>query len=185
MENPEMFGVLFDRHFDRIARFCTRRVGTVQGEDIAGDVFRWAFENRQRFDPKRGAVLSWLFRIANNAVRHAQRSVGRRDLAYSQWSTKLGWQRADPVAGLVETIDAKGDLQAVATALKLQPTDEVETLLLFAWEGLSYSEVAEVLAIPVGTVRSRINRVRRHLHEVLDATPPSSDCTALIPGGLS
>ena len=52
MKDPEMFGVLFDRHFDRIARFCTRRVGTVQGEDIAGDVFQWAFENRQRFDPK-------------------------------------------------------------------------------------------------------------------------------------
>ena len=98
MKDPEMFGVLFDRHFDRIARFCTRRVGTVQGEDIAGDVFQWAFENRQRLDPKRGAVLSWLFRIANNYVRHAQRSAGRRDLAYSQWSTKLGWERTTRTA---------------------------------------------------------------------------------------
>jgi DNA-directed RNA polymerase specialized sigma24 family protein len=50
IREPDLFGLLFSRHFDAIALFCIRRLGVAWGEDVAGDVFRWAFENRTRFD---------------------------------------------------------------------------------------------------------------------------------------
>lgn len=169
LREPEAFGEIFDRHFDAIVGFCVRRIGAVRGEDVAGDVFRWAFENRRRFDLEHGDARLWLFSIANNLVRESLRSAGRQQLAYGRWLTRemrVGSELAFQVAA---SVDAQHDLSAVAAVLELQPVEEVETLLLFAWEQLTYSQIAEALAIPVGTVRSRIHRVRQHLHEVLDA----------------
>jgi RNA polymerase sigma factor (sigma-70 family) len=183
MSEPEVFGLLFDRHFDAITRFCVRRLGTVEGENLAGDVFRWAFENRRRFDQEHGAVRSWLFRIANNRVRNARRSVNRQDLAYGRWWTQEHREESDLAAQAAGAVDAEHDLCAVAAALELQSGEDVETLLLFAWDELSYREVAEVLSVPIGTVRSRISRVRDRLHDVLDSEVVASDFPRSSQGG--
>ena len=55
----------------------------------------------------------------------------------------------------------------VADAIDSLPDSEREALLLFAWEGLSYQSVAEALDLPIGTVRSRLNRARANLRELL------------------
>ncbi len=182
--DPGLFGLVFDRHFNAIAQFCIRRVGGVQGEDLAGDVFVWAFANRHRFDPERGAVRSWLFRVANNEVRHALRSAGRQSLAYVRWSVGVERQGSDLANEVASDVDAEKDLSVVAAVLDLRPIEEVETLLLFAWEELSYVEIAEVLAIPVGTVRSRINRIRHHLRDVLDDGLVQPERPLRLLGGL-
>jgi RNA polymerase sigma-70 factor (ECF subfamily) len=181
---PKAFGEIFDRHFDAIAGFCVRRIGAVRGEDVAGDVFRWAFENRGRFDLERDDARPWLFGIANNLIREALRSAGRQQLAYDRWLSRemrVGSELAFQVAAAV---DAQHDLSALAAVLELQPVEEVETLLLFAWEQLTYSQIAEALAIPVGTVRSRIHRLRQHLHEVLDTRTISEDLQSNQGGSL-
>jgi RNA polymerase sigma-70 factor (ECF subfamily) len=59
--------------------------------------------------------------------------------------------------------------------VRLLPIREVEPLLLYCWDGLSYGEIAEVLGIPVGTVRSRISRLRQRLSSVVDAEGPAGD----------
>jgi RNA polymerase sigma-70 factor (ECF subfamily) len=56
----------------------------------------------------------------------------------------------------------------LGTALAELSTGDRDVLLLIAWEGLSYDEVATALGIPVGTVRSRLNRARKQVREVLD-----------------
>ena len=56
----------------------------------------------------------------------------------------------------------------VADAIESLPDWEREALLLFAWEELSYQSVAEALELPIGTVRSRLNRARAHLRELLE-----------------
>jgi RNA polymerase sigma-70 factor (ECF subfamily) len=63
-------------------------------------------------------------------------------------------------------VDARRDLDRVGDAIRRLPPDELETLLLFVWEKLSYAEIAESLEIPVGTVRSRLSRVRRRLQRL-------------------
>jgi RNA polymerase sigma factor (sigma-70 family) len=163
---PEVFGAIFDRHFDAIAGFCIRRVGNTDGEDIAGNVFRWAFENRERFDLAHGDARPWLFGIANNLVREARRSAGRQKLAYDRWTTREVADSTEIASQVAEAVDAQRDLSIVFAVLNQQPIEDVETLLLYAWEQLTYAEIAEALAVPIGTVRSRIHRVRRHIEEV-------------------
>jgi RNA polymerase sigma factor (sigma-70 family) len=56
-----------------------------------------------------------------------------------------------------------------ADAIEALPDGEREALLLFAWEELSYQSVADALELPVGTVRSRLNRARARLRELLES----------------
>jgi RNA polymerase sigma factor (sigma-70 family) len=144
----------------------------------------YEFIRNPQFDAERGAVRVWLYRVAHNYVRNAQRSAGRQGLAYGRWLTREGADAAELSGQVAAALDAEHDLCVVAAVLELQPDDDVETLLLFAWEELSYAEVAEVLSIPLGTVRSRINRVRRHLHDVLDDPLQAPECPTQTLGGF-
>jgi RNA polymerase sigma factor (sigma-70 family) len=65
-------------------------------------------------------------------------------------------------------LDARVLLPRVADAIETLPDGEREALLLFAWEDLSYQSVAEGLELPIGTVRSRLNRARTQLRELLE-----------------
>ena len=65
-------------------------------------------------------------------------------------------------------LDARVLFPRVADAIDALPDGEREALLLFAWEDLSYQSVADALELPIGTVRSRLNRARTQLRELLD-----------------
>jgi RNA polymerase sigma-70 factor (ECF subfamily) len=65
-------------------------------------------------------------------------------------------------------LDARVLFSRVADAIEALPDGEREALLLFAWEDLSYQSVAEALELPIGTVRSRLNRARAQLRELLE-----------------
>jgi len=65
-------------------------------------------------------------------------------------------------------LDARVSISRVADAIDSLPDEEREPLLLFAWEELSYQHMAEALELPIGTVRSRLNRARAHLRELLE-----------------
>ena len=66
-------------------------------------------------------------------------------------------------------LDARLLFPRVADAIESLPDSEREALLLFAWEELPYQSMAEALELPIGTVRSRLNRARAHLRELLEA----------------
>jgi RNA polymerase sigma-70 factor (ECF subfamily) len=78
-----------------------------------------------------------------------------------------GLQGADRRTGAA-ALEARVLFPRVAEAVEALPDDERETLLLFAWEELSYQSVAEALELPIGTVRSRLNRARARLRELLE-----------------
>ena len=166
--DPSRFGEIFDRHFPAIHRYVNRRVGRELADDLASETFSVAFRNRGRFDPTRDDAGPWLYGIAANLLRDHRRSERRRLLAYA----KTG---VDPVTDEgFDAVDARLDASVagpvVARALvRLKPGDR-EALLLFAWAELTYREIAEALAIPVGTVRSRLSRARRQVHEILAAS---------------
>ena len=89
----------------------------------------------------------------------------------------------DPASGIVAALDATDALCVVTAVLDLESPDDVQTLLLFAWEELSYAEIADVLSIPPGTVSSRINRTRRHVQEALDGKRIRLKLSARLSGG--
>lgn len=162
LEEPGAFGVLFDRYGSLLLRFLARRVDPTEAEGLLGEVFRIAFERRASFDRDRDCARPWLYGIATNVVAKHHRSGARRLRA----TLRLAERRVlpeDPADLAVEAADAQVRWARVADAIVGLPDPERQALLLFAWEELSYEEIADVLGVPVGTVRSRLNRARARL----------------------
>ena len=151
LADPEVFAVLFDRHFDAIHGYAQRRVGPDLADEIAAETFTRAFDRRRRYDSSRGDARPWLLGIATNLLRHHWRSERRRLDAYARGSGREHHELPGPIAA------------ELVAALKALPRREREPLLLLAWADLSYEEIAAALGAPVGTVRSRISRARARL----------------------
>ena len=163
---PAAFGAIFDRHFDRIHGFLQRQVGTDLADDLASQTFLVAFDRRASFDLAHESARPWLFGIAANLVRRNFRDLQRQLNAYARSGAD---SPVDAFDGVEERADAAALRPSLATALAELPKEELETLLLYAWAELTYVEIAEALGVPVGTVRSRLNRTRERLHEPLAA----------------
>jgi RNA polymerase sigma-70 factor (ECF subfamily) len=161
---PEAFGLIYDRHAATLLRFLGRRAGAEVAEGLVGELFRIAFERRKTFDASRVSALPWLYGIGSNLLLKHRRAQARRLRASARLTASGGpAERRSSAAAL----DARVLFPRVAGAIEALPDAEREALLLFAWEELSYQGVAEALELPVGTVRSRLNRARAHLRELL------------------
>jgi RNA polymerase sigma-70 factor (ECF subfamily) len=171
LQDREAFGEIFDRHFDVICRYLARRVGADLAGDIASSVFLAALEQRGRYKLERADALPWLYGIAANKIRRHRRSEERRLRAVAG----IGVAN-EPAVGGSTTID-----RAVASALVSLATRDREVVFLSAWADLSYEEIADALDIPVGTVRSRLNRARRALRAHLDPAPGSQPSDEEVP----
>ncbi len=160
---PEAFGLIYDRHAATLLRFLGRRAGAKVAEGLVGELFRIAFERRKTFDVSRASALPWLYGIGSNLLLKHRRGEARRLRASAGIAAGL---EADRRAS-ARALDARVLFSRVAAAIEALPDGEREALLLFAWEELSYQSVAEALELPIGTVRSRLNRARAHLRELI------------------
>jgi RNA polymerase sigma factor (sigma-70 family) len=156
---PALFREIFVRHHRAVWQFLARRYDGGLAEEITAATFAEAFVGRTRFDPARVDARPWLMGIAVNLAR-AHR---RREHAQLQLSARGRGERSDDIAG--RALDRRS---ALATALISLEERDREALLLFALADLSYAEIAEVTGVPEGTVRSRLNRARRIVKEVIE-----------------
>ena len=164
LDTPQSFEAIFDRHFQRISRYLRRRLSPAVADDVAAEVFATAFARRQSYDVSRPDALPWLFGIAANLVRRHVRDEHRELAAYTLSGLVL-----EPAAD-TEPVDGMLDRElesAIAEALMRLHAADREALLLFAWANLSYVEIATALEVPVGTVRSRLNRARGQVARAL------------------
>lgn len=165
IDDPEHFGIIFDRYATVLFRYLVRRVGVDQADPLLGEVFRVAFERRSTYDCERTDALPWLYGIATNLLAHHRRGEARRVRAIGRLlAAQLPLD--DPSEVVVSAVDARVVWPQVAQAVTVLPAAERDALLLFVWEELSYEEIADALGIPVGTVRSRLNRARLRLREL-------------------
>jgi len=162
---PEAFGLIYDRHAPALLRFLGRRAGARIAEELVGELFRIAFERRKTFDVSRASALPWLYGIGSNVLLKHRRAEARRLRASARMAAAGG--AADRRASAA-ALDARLLFPRVADAIESLPDSEREVLLLFAWEELPYESVAEALELPIGTVRSRLNRARARLRELLE-----------------
>ena len=162
---PLVFASVFDRHYDAVHRYLARRAGPDLADDLAAETFTTAFDVRRRFDTTRPDARPWLFGIATNLLRHHHRGEVRRLRAYARLDRPA--HADDGLAGVEARLDAERAGPALAEALMRLSTGERDVLLLFAWADLRYEEIAVALRIPIGTVRSRLNRARRRVRELL------------------
>ncbi|CAL9648298.1 RNA polymerase sigma factor [Streptomyces sp. enrichment culture] len=174
LTQPEAFGALFHRHAAAIQRYAARRLGEEAADDITGETFLAAFRSRGTYDLARRNALPWLYGIAANLIGKQHRAEVRALKAMAR-------SGHDPVAdSWTDLSDNRVTAQAmhgaIARALAELSTADRHVLLLFAWADLSYLEVAEALSIPVGTVRSRLNRARRKVRASLDGEAVNVVC---------
>jgi RNA polymerase sigma-70 factor (ECF subfamily) len=164
VDDPPQFGVVFDRHAGVVFRFLVRRVGRDAADELLGDTFRIAFERRGSFDLQRESARPWLYGIATNLLAKHRRTEARRFRATARLAVA---RHDDHVADDVAfAIDARNTYRVVMNAIAALPDGERDALLLFVWEELDYEDIAAALGIPVGTVRSRLNRARVRLREL-------------------
>jgi RNA polymerase sigma factor (sigma-70 family) len=169
--DPLAFADIFDRHHAQLYRYLRRRVGAGLAADLAAETFVTAFARRGAYRPESQDARPWLYGIAHNLLRNHLRHEHRQLAAYA----RLGADPlADPAAPAEFSMaDARADAAAasagLAQILARMPTRDRDVLLLFAWADMSYAEVAQALNIPVGTVRSRLNRARRQLRALADS----------------
>ncbi|MFC8918191.1 RNA polymerase sigma factor [Streptomyces sp. NPDC057116] len=171
LERPDVFAELYNRYAADIHRYAARRLGDAAADDITADTFLAAFRARARYDLGRANARPWLYGIAANLIGK-QRRTEVRALGL------LARTGHDPVAeSWVDHADDRVAAQAahgaLAGALAALSGGDRHVLLLVAWADLTYQEVAEALSIPVGTVRSRLNRARRKVRAALGDSDPT------------
>lgn len=146
----------------RLRRFAVSLTGSrAEGDDLVQATCERAIRHWRSWEP--GTRLdAWLYRIARNLFLNELRARRVRGPA-------VELQAADQVPGLLPRHDgqaaaeAAGEVGRLRTALARLPEEQRSVLLLVAVEGYGYREAAEMLALPIGTVTSRLARARQAL----------------------
>jgi len=167
---PARFGELFDRHARMIFRYAASRTNSEIANDLVADTFLIAFERREQFDHSWSAAAPWLLGIATNLIRKHRAAEHKSFRAMERISDPLAGAAA--MSDAAERAEASVAIKRMARAIRALSADDRDTLLLFAWADLSYEEIALAMDVPIGTVRSRLNRARRTLRTA-DAADPS------------
>ncbi|MBZ5515103.1 MAG: RNA polymerase sigma factor [Acidobacteriia bacterium] len=160
---------LLQTHTRKIYNLCYRFTGRpAEAEDLTQEVFIKVFQTLRTFDPAQAAFGVWLNRVArNHLVDHYRRT--KRDRATSSLDDALPAieEKSSPVADATAQVESRERRELLQRALERLSPDLREAVVLRDLQDLDYDEIAQVLAVPVGTVKSRINRGRLELARVL------------------
>jgi len=160
--DQDAFAQLVERYAGMVYSLALQRVGAHHdAEDIAQTVFFKAWKALPGYRGE-AALSTWLYRLTANASTDFLRQAGRRESPLSLDDPDLP-QTPDPAPTPAEAAQATERHQALAEALDALPEAARSILLLRELRGLSYEEIAAVLDLPIGTVRSRLARARRAL----------------------
>jgi RNA polymerase sigma-70 factor (ECF subfamily) len=161
------WNMLIGRHMGRVFGLAYRFTGRVdEAEDLTQDVFVKVFQRLGQFDGPETLFPAWLLTLARHLAldrlrREKARPSSEPDLLESLPSRTPGPDRK------LEEIESAG---IVRNGLRRLPVVLREAVILRDLEGLSYEEAAEIAGVPVGTVKSRVNRGRIELARRLEGT---------------
>ncbi len=166
--NPRAFELLYDRHGGPAFSLAYRMVGNrVTAEDISQEAFLSIWRSRLRYQPARGSVRTWVLGI----VHHRAIDALRRNLVHDK--------RRASAEGIEERFEAaeqtdvevarRDEARVVRGALEELPDEQVKVIELAYFGGFSHSQIAEMLEMPIGTVKGRmrlgLDKLRRQLAE--------------------
>jgi RNA polymerase sigma-70 factor (ECF subfamily) len=155
---------LFDAHHAPLFKFAYRLTGSAEdAEDIVQECFLELLRPDGGYDARRTAVRTYLYGVVRNQWLKRQRR--------NAWTVERG-EEAE-AAGSPETELLDGEVQnAVARAIAELPPNQREALVLAHYERMPLAEIAALLAIEVGAVKSRLERARARLRQRLEAFAP-------------
>lgn len=162
-------------HLDAVYRFALRLSGAPdQAEDLVQETYLRAFRSWGQYT--RGtAAKSWLFTICRNVFLRGRERSGRHDAIVTEQATPSGpgLGPINPVWVSVLGVDPEGEFfdsivdDRIIAAIEGLPEEYRTAVVLSDVEGLPYAEIATLMDVPVGTVKSRLFRGRRQLQQVL------------------
>lgn len=175
--DPAAFEELVAEYQDRVYNTCYRMCHNhADALDLTQSAFLKAFEALPRFQARAG-FFTWLFRIAVNLTLSHRRAQSRRpNLSLRHFEDDDGRMYeppADPDASdPTRSVEQTEMVQRLEAALEQLDQEFRAAVVLRDVEGLDYAAIAEVLEVPVGTVKSRIHRGRLMLRELLEQQEP-------------
>ena len=157
--DEDAFGCIYKRYASAIKNFAGYMgIPSGSAEDVAQDVFLALIHHANRFDPKRGSVISFLFGIARNRILRWIRDHSREVLTLSdQEQSEL--HSPNPLM----QYSKEQQVSRLRRAILGLPEHYREVVILCEIQELSYEKAAEALGCVVGTVRSRLHRAREVL----------------------
>lgn len=162
------FGALYDRTSARVFGLVRRLVvDPAQAEEVTQDVYLEIWQTAPRFDRDRGSAISWMFTLAHrravDRVRSAQ-SAHDRDL-------RIGARDLDvPIDTVAESAEVRIEHERAREALAGLSELQRECVALAYYGGLTQSEIAERLGVPLGTVKTRLRDGMIRLRHLLGVT---------------
>lgn len=164
---------LLARHYDRVHAVCRRIAGSQRdADDAAQEAMIRIVRNLSRFDG-RSQFSTWVYRIATNASLDELRRRRRRPDLHVVDDAGNSADPPDPIAD--RQIESIADREAIDEALAALPDEFRVAVVLRDVHDLDYSEIAEVLDVAIGTVKSRIARGRRQLVDHLGNPSATSE----------
>ena len=162
-QDREAFAALFGLYAPKVKAFMQRQGTTSElAEDIAQEVLLTVWRKASFFDPSRAAVSSWIFAIARNL---------RIDRLRRDQRSKLHevYELVEPEApprpdGLLDIGERE---RRVANALAELPSEQLQVVKLSFFEGHAHGDIARILEIPLGTVKSRLRLAVGRLSQFL------------------
>ncbi len=171
LRKREALKPLFARYAPLVFHIAAQSLGSDAAEDIVQDVFLSVWRKAETFDPRRGAFRPWLLQIAHYRVLNELRSRRRRP----RLDPAVDGEALDEIPGVdgepVEAVWRSYRSEAVRAAVEKLPPQQRQALSLAFFEELSHDQVAAVLNLPLGTVKSRI---RAALHRLRFRLAPLS-----------
>jgi len=170
------FQILMDRYEPRIQGFLRKRLNDEERvEDLTQDTFLRIHRARESYDPSR-KFSTWIHTIANNLLKNEFRNRSRRrETVFSELrpENSPGGGPSRPVEFQAEGSDPEHETyrselrEAIDTAIEKMDEHHRIPFVMREVDDLSYDEIAEAIGIPVGTVKSRLNRARNSFRSLL------------------
>lgn len=166
--NDTLLGVIIDRYEKKLSRYIgkfTNDSDTIN--DLVQDVFIKSYTNIQSFDTKQ-KFSSWIYRIAHNESVNFLKK--KKSLPFSWFSTDNLIPDIRSGEVIEETIMTSQTKEQIEQVLSQLPEHHREILVLYFFEELSYTEISDILRIPISSVGVKISRAKKILEPLLEKT---------------
>ena len=165
--DEQAFAALFHKYKNLVYKTAYLMLGDAdEAEDVLQEVFVQVYKSLDAYDPEKGAFTTWLYRITVNNCLNWRRKQRLPFLSLDEAPPSLASRLPSPEGRMEE--------EAVWQAVRgLSDKLRAVVVLRYYWE-LSYAEIAQILDIPLGTVKSRLNLALRTLRKELEAEEASA-----------